>query len=163
MLGHVCERRLYYEGRIGIGGPVLSRTAALAVLVGILGCGPREPVGPVGARSITVQGLEQTVRLFPAEPAQGDELQIASVVVNRKRVAAAVVSRICGLDTTGDLELTGSRFMCAGYSMNAALAPGDSVTGNDSRTIASGPGRYTLWVRHLLVPDAWVDIQVVVH
>lgn len=109
-----------------------------------------------------MQGLEQTVQLFPAEPAQGDELHIVSVVVNRNPDVAAVVSRICGLDTKGDLELTASRFMCAGHSMNAALAPGDSVTGNDFRTIASGPGRYTLRVRHLLAPDTWVDVPVVV-
>ena len=147
-----------------MGVPVrfLPRATAGAVLVGLLGCNPREPVAPAGARSVTVQGLEQTVRLFPAEPTQGDELHIVSVVVNRKPDSAAVVSRICGLDTKGDLELTGSRFMCAGYSMNTVLAPGDSVTGNAFRTIASGPGRYTLRVRHLLVPDAWVEVSVVV-
>lgn len=140
----------------------LPRATAVAVFVGLLGCSPREPVSPVGARSVTVQGLEQTVQLFPAEPAHGDELHIVSVVVNRKAESAAVVSRICGLDTNGDLELTGSRFMCAGYSMNIALAPGDSVTGNDFRAVASAPGPYTLRVRHLLVPDAWVEVSVVV-
>lgn len=135
---------------------------AIAFLAGVLGCASREPVAPVGARQVVVQGLEQTVQLDPAEPARGDQIRIVSIVVNRRSDPAAVVSRICGLDTGGDLELAGSMFMCAGYSMNASLAPGDSATGNDVRVVASPPGEYTLRVRHLLVPDAWVEIPVVV-
>jgi hypothetical protein len=140
----------------------LPYATAVALFLG-LACDPRQPVAPAGARQVTVQGLEQTVQLFPAEPAQGEELHILSVVVNRKSDSAAVQSRICGLDTKGDLELTGARFMCAGYSIDAALAPGDSVTGNDFRVVASAPGQYTLRVRHLLTPDTWVEVPVVVH
>ena len=115
-----------------------------------------------GAPQATIQGLEQTVQLFPAEPSQGEQLRIVSVVVNKNAASTDVVSRICGLDTGGDLVLAGSAFMCAGYSMYAELAPGESVTGSDVRVVASAPGSYTLRVRHLLVPDAWVEVPVVV-
>ena len=135
---------------------------ATSALVGALGCSAGDPAAPDGARQTTVQGLEQTVQLFPAEPSQGEQLRIVSVVVNRNAASAEIVSRICGLDTGGNLALTSSGFMCAGYSMDAELAPGDAVTGNDVRVVASAPGRYTLRVRHLLVPDAWVEVPVVV-
>ena len=137
--------------------------AVTSALVGVLGCGSAGPAAPAGApQTIVVQGLEQTVQLFPAEPSPGEQLRIVSVVVNRNAASTNVMSRICGLDTGGDLALSGSGFMCAGYSMDAELAPGDAVTGSDVRVVASAPGSYTLRVRHLLVPDAWVDVPVVV-
>ena len=141
---------------------LITVTSALA---GVLGCSTGDPVAPAraaGAPQATIQGLEQTVQLFPAEPSQGEQLRIVSVVVNKNAAPTDVVSRICGLDTGGDLDLTGSGFMCAGYSMYAELAPGESVAGNDVRVVTSAPGSYTLRVRHLLLPDTWVEVPVVV-
>ncbi len=126
-------------------------------------CQHANPTAPDAVLQATVRGLQQTVRLFPAQPAQGEQLLVVSVVVNHKPDSVAFTSRICGLDTKGSLELTGSLLMCAAYSMSARLAPGDSVTGFDARVVTSPPGRYTLRVRHLLVPEAWVEIPVVVH
>ena|SRR5712671_5185769 len=111
---------------------------------------------------ITPQGLEQTVRLSPAEPIQGDTLTIESIVVNVMGAAVDVTSRICGMDVETSLRLSGPNLACAGYSMHGALAPGDSILGFAGGVVASGPGTYTMRVRHLLNPDVWVDVPVTV-
>lgn len=111
---------------------------------------------------ITPQGLEQTVRLTPATPAPGDTLDIASIVVNQTAAAIDVASRICGLDVESSLKLTNSFLACAGYSMQGALATGDTIQGFDRRVVGGIPGNYVLRVRHLLNPDVWVDVPVTV-
>src|SRR6266702_3485487 len=50
----------------------------------------------------------------------------------------------------------------SGYSQSVVLAPGDSVTGSDMRVVSSPPGSYTLLVRQLVQPSAWVEVPVVV-
>ena len=121
---------------------------------------PAPFTGPSGL--ITPQGLEQSVRLSPAQPAPGDTLDIASIVVNRTAEPVEVASRICGLDLETALKLTDPFIRCAGYSMQGAVPPGDSVQGFDRRVVGGGPGSYTLRVRHLLNPDVWVEVPVTV-
>jgi hypothetical protein len=112
---------------------------------------------------VTPQGLEQTVRLSPAEPKTGDTLDIRSIVVNGTAAPVDVVSRICGIDLETTLNLTStSNVACGGYSVQGPLAPGDSLLGFAGGVVASGPGQYTLRVRHLLDPDVWVDVPVTV-
>jgi hypothetical protein len=111
---------------------------------------------------ITPQGLEQTVRLTPATPAPGDTIEIASIVVNGTAQPIDVESRICGLDLESSLKLTDSFIRCAGYSMQGALAVGDTLQGYDRRVVGGIPGTYVLRVRHLLNPDVWVDVPVTV-
>jgi hypothetical protein len=111
---------------------------------------------------VTPQGLEQTVRLSPADPAPGDTLEIASIVVNGTAAPVDVASRICGLDLETPLPLTNPFISCAGYSVHGALAPGDSLQGFDRRVVSGLPGTYTLRVRHLLNPDVWVEVPVTV-
>lgn len=124
------------------------------------GTGPASLTGPRVV--ITPQGLEQTIRLSPAEPATGDTLIIASTVVNGTGAAVEVTSRICGIDVETTLKLSGPNLSCAGYSMHGELAPGDSLLGSALGTVASGPGTYTLRIRHLLNPDVWVEVPITV-
>ncbi|HYK83627.1 MAG TPA: hypothetical protein VEU55_10840 [Gemmatimonadales bacterium] len=137
-------------------------SVAAALGLSVPGCTAAPPTAPGVAHLLLAQGLEQTVQLTPAEPARGDQLSIVSVVTNRTADSAALTSRICGLDTAGDLGLVTARLACAGYSVSATLASGASITGADVRVVASPPGRYTLRVRQLLVPEAWVEVPVVV-
>ena len=135
-----------------------TRPVSLAMLACIAACqtdGPTELGSLVG--SVT---LQQVIRLTPASPAPNEVLTIESVVINRGAQPVVFTSRICGLDTKGDLELTISLFMCAGYSMHGTLLPGDSLAGFDARVVASTPGQYTLHVRHLLDPERWVEVPV---
>ena len=52
---------------------------------------------------------------------------------------------------------------CAAYSRSLVLAAGDTVTGSDIRVVSSPPGQYTVLVRQLVQPEAWVEVPVVVH
>lgn len=135
---------------------------AAALCVALLGCNAAQSLAPGVAHQLIAPGLEQTVRLTPAVPTSGGQLQIVSVVTNRSADAVAVTSRICGLDTGGDVVLVTARMACAGYSVQITLAPGDSVAGGDVRVVASPAGRYTLRVRQLLAPQLWLDVPLVV-
>ena len=138
------------------------RTTLALLSFASLSCRP-EPATLTGPRVVvTEQGLEQTVRLSPAEPAPGDTLEIASIVVNATAAPVDVASRICGLDLETPLTLTNPFFSCAGYSMASELTPGDSLQGFDRRVVGGLPGTYTLRVRHLLNPDVWVEVPITV-
>jgi hypothetical protein len=137
-------------------------SAALALVAGVLACRSAEPFGLNGGGQLTAQGLEQTVQLIPAQPVSGQEVQIVSVVTNRSSGPVPVDSRICGLDITGNVALVVNYMRCAGYSQSVVLASGDSVTGSDMRVVSSPPGQYTVRVRQLIQPEAWVEVPVVV-
>lgn len=106
--------------------------------------------------------LEQVVRLSPVSPATNEVLTIHSTLVNRGATAVDVVSRTCGLDAAGDLDLSGSLLMCAAFSRRVTLMPADSVSAFDACAVTSGPGRYTLRVRQALDPERWVEVPVVI-
>jgi hypothetical protein len=130
---------------------------SLALLGWAFGCQPvRSLATPPGAR------LEQTVRLSPTTPTTGQVLRIQSTIINRGTSPIDVTSRTCGLDTKGDLELSGSLLMCAAFSRQVTLMPADSLSAFDARVVTSPPGRYTLRVRHALDPDRWVELPVAV-
>jgi len=142
--------------------PSLTRNVLVLLSVAGLAC-RAEPAALTGPRVvITPQGLEQTVRYAPEDPAAGDTLDITSIVVNQTAGAIDVASRICGLDVESSLKLTNSFLSCAGYSMQGELAVGDTLRGLARRVIAGPPGAYTLRVRHLLDPDVWVEIPITV-
>jgi len=139
-----------------------TRTTLVLLSLIMIACGT-QPASLTGPRVvITPQGLEQTVRLSPAEPKTGDTLDIRSIVVNGTATPVDVVSRICGMDLETTLKLSYPGVTCAGYSMHGALAPGDSLLGFAGGVVASAPGQYTLRVRHLLDPDVWVDVSITV-
>jgi hypothetical protein len=118
--------------------------------------------GPAGLRSSTggVRALQQVIRLAPDSPTPNQVLTIESVIINRGTQPVEFTSRICGLDTKGDLVLTGSLLMCAAYALRGTLPPRDSLHGFDARVVASSPGHYTLRVRHLIDPERWVEVPV---
>jgi hypothetical protein len=121
-----------------------------------LGCRPGD------ATDTASVPLDQVVRLSPAVPESGAILTIASTIRNWGTTPLDLSSRICGLDTAGKLELSGSLLACAGFSRQVRLLPSDSVTAFDARVVTSPPGRYTLRVRHALEPERWVELSVVV-
>lgn len=146
------------------------RAAAGAWMLMLAGCAFAEPLRPgedvepgVVVREQPVQpGLVQTVRVSPARPAPGDTLQITSVVRNRGTGAVEVVSRVCGLDLETDLALGDPFGRCLAYSQQRPLAPGDSVREQESKTVLSRPGSYTLRLRHLLQPEQWISVPLAV-
>jgi hypothetical protein len=142
--------------------PSLLRTTLVVLSVATIACSTQSAPLTGPRVVITPQGLEQTVRLSPAEPVPGDTLKIESIVVNGTGAAVEVTSRICGMDVETSLQLSHPNIACAGYSMQGALAPGDSLLGFAGGVVASGPGTYTMRVRHLLNPDVWVDVPVAV-
>ena len=143
--------------------PSPMRTSFTLLFVATIGCSTPPAAFLTGPRVvITAQGLEQTVRLSPAEPATGDTVEITSIVVNQAGGEVDVASRTCGLDLQTSLTLTNPFIRCAGYSVQGTLAAGDSLVGFDRRVVSGLPGNYTLRVRHLLNPDVWVDVPVTV-
>lgn len=96
---------------------------AAALCVALLGCNAAQSLAPGVAHQLFAPGLDQTVRLTPAVPTSGDQLQIVSVVTNRSADAVAVTSWICGLDTGGDVVLVTARMACAGYSVQITPLP----------------------------------------
>ncbi|HKG95695.1 MAG TPA: hypothetical protein VKA84_27545 [Gemmatimonadaceae bacterium] len=107
-------------------------------------------------------GLRLIVRLSDNRPRSGEIFSVSSVIVNDGAAPIRVTSRICGLDVRSDAELAPTGFaMCAGYSMQGMLAPGDSVVGSMPIALnVEQTGTHTLTVRHLLEPDVWVDVGV---
>ena len=136
-----------------------TRIIPTALLALALGCQTDQPTA-TRSLGVVARNLVQIVRLSPEKPVRNQVLTIESVIINDGGRLVDFTSRICGLDTQGDLALTGSLLMCAAYSMSAHLAPGDSIQGFDARVVTSPPGRYMLRVRHLLDPERWVEVPV---
>lgn len=146
------------------GGWVLALGAA--VMLG--GCSevPVEPNADAQQQTLTLRydapgSLVQTIRLSTAEPTPGDTLWIESTVVNEGGQPVSVESRICGLDLRTELRFA-PQVRCGGYSMQGQLAPGDSVRSTEGGVLTSGPGTYSVRLRHLLQPEKWVTFQVTV-
>lgn len=153
----------------------MTTTASFARLLGTallaLGAGctpvtsaPAEQVPDGSVRIALAEGLVQTVSLVPASPVGGQNVEVRSVIVNNGSAAVSLESRICGLDFEGSLSLTHPPevMKCAGYSMAATVAAGDSLVGGDLMRVSSAPGQYSLRVRHAVNPESWASLQVVV-
>jgi hypothetical protein len=69
---------------------------------------------------------------------------------------------VCELDIDGELKTEAPFILCVAYSIRTTLAPGQESVGHLQRRIASGPGRYTIRVRHLVDPDVWVPAELTV-
>jgi hypothetical protein len=136
-------------------GLIASTASCTEVVTAGSGGDVRRTIGP---------NLEQHVTVSPSEPRVGENVTIHSVITNRGTEAVALSSRICGLDLSGDLQVTfapGIGF-CAGHSIGGSIPTGASRESTDIRRVASSPGTHSLRVRHALQPELWVELRVVV-
>lgn len=106
-------------------------------------------------------GLVQTVRISRSEPATGDTVWIESTITNQGSQPVHVKSRICGFDLETNLRFA-PQVRCGGHSMQGPLAPGDSLRSAEGGVLTSGPGTYSVRLRHLLDPERWVSLRITV-
>jgi hypothetical protein len=107
--------------------------------------------------------IVQTLRLLNPGLRVGDTLKLESVLKNVSDKPVSIEYVVCELDLEGELKTESPFILCFAYSIRGTLAPGQQVTGTLQRRIVSGPGRYTIRVRHLLDPDVWVPAELTVH
>ncbi len=105
--------------------------------------------------------LVQTVRITPAAPASGDTIVVTTVLTNVGSATSQPLEvSICGPGLRGSLSVTDPFARCAGFSMQATLAPGDSTLDAATRVVESGPGRYVLEVNQVRRPETWLPVTV---
>jgi hypothetical protein len=155
------------------------RTAGLAAVaaavLGAAACGkngttPAQTEDPVPnldlgvARSWQARPtIVQSLRLLNPGLRTGDTLRLESVIRNVGDKPVTIDYVVCELDLEGELRTEAPFIMCVAYSVRGTLAPGEQAVGHLQRRIVSGPGRYTIRVRHLLDPDVWVPAELTVH
>ena len=126
-----------------------------------------EEIGP-GFVRVSIGDLEQTVEVTPRDPKVGERIDIWSVVINRGDDQESPVAHLCELAVSGGtLELDVSPDPSSGRCMlshgRIGLSAGDStVLSSGPWEVVSEPGTYNVRVRHLLDPDVWVTVPVVV-
>ena len=149
---------------------MLVRVLSLFALITLAACGGASPLDtadrPGLAREVRASGpggLEQRLSVV-VDPEDFREpgfhtLLVTSNVVNTGSAPVAVTARIC-LFFESDLEISAQadRFeplvSCGAVQQTGALAPGASVGPMEVRyRIRSGPGLYTIRVRHSLSPE----------
>ncbi len=145
------------------------RSPLVPILVAfVTGCSSTSPSAVLASeqdvRRGVLPGLEQHVTLTPAELATGENVVIRSVITNRGSRPIQLESRICGLTVAGDIRLDWPPGigMCGGFSMSGPIAPGEARESTEIRRVSSGPGTYTLRVKHAIHPEAWVELRVAV-
>ena len=147
------------------------RLVSLATLATLGACSNGSPPGPadaslVGSRDGTASGpsgLEQRLVTKVEAPPAGSPytaiLTATSTIVNTGSAPARVVSRTCyfqeaDFETTAKVDRFEPLISCAAVSMTTDLAPGQSTGPLDVRFgVRSGPGTYTLALRHSLAPE----------
>ena len=154
--------------RIGVAVTAVALLAAAAC--GKNGTTPAQTEDPVPnldlgvARSWQARPtIVQTLRLLNPGLRTGDTLKLESVIRNVSDKPVTIDYVVCELDLEGELRTEAPFIMCFAYSVRGTLAPGEQAVGHLQRRIVSGPGRYTIRVRHLLDPDVWVPAELTVH
>ena len=108
--------------------------------------------------------LEQTLWFSDPSPAAGDTIFVRAVAVNRGADSVVLETRWCGLGWRGGLKVHDppgmGRLAC--YSRRRTFAPGDSAWEDDFGIVSSPPGSYDAEVQHLVQPESWLPIRVVV-
>jgi hypothetical protein len=149
-----------------------NRVASLAVLaLFTAGCSYGSPsapsdaslVGNLDGKASGPSGLEQRlvtkVEAAPAGSPYTAILTATSTVVNTGSAPVRVVSRVCffqesDFESTAKLDRSEPLVSCAADSMTMNLAPGQSTGSLDVHFgVRSGPGNYTLKLRHSLDPE----------
>ena len=140
---------------------VVLLTAAICACDGPVEVEEIEP----GFVRVSIGDLEQIVQVIPRSPRVGETIGIGSLVINRGHDQVRLTVTDCAYHLDGTLELQECLCpVCGSSSYTTDLAAGDSIVGHtDWRfRVSSEPGTYTLRVRHLLDPDVWVTVPVVV-
>ena len=106
--------------------------------------------------------IVQTLQLLNPGLRVGDTLKLRSILRNVSDKPVTVEYVNCELDLEGDLRTEAPLILCFAYSSETTLAPGQQIVGDLQRRLASGPGRYTIRVKHLLNPDVWVPAELTV-
>ena len=119
-------------------------------------------LGKIDGRATGPSGLEQrvTTRVDAAPPGSPYTamLNATSTLVNTGSVSAHLTARVClflesDVETTAKLDRFEPLISCAAVSAEGDLAPGASTTLDVQFGVRSGPGTYTLELRHALTPD----------
>ena len=120
-------------------------------------------VGSRDGKGVGPSGLEQRLVTKVEAPPAGSPyaaiLTATSTIVNTGSAPAHVVSRTCffqeaDFETTATVDRFEPLISCAAVSMATDLAPGQSTGPLDVRFgVRSGPGTYTLALRHSLAPE----------
>jgi hypothetical protein len=151
-----------------------ARRSAAVALLGASACSgngasPAQSEDPVPNldRGVTLSWqarptIVQTLRLLNPGLRTGDTLQLESIIRNVGDKPVSVMYVVCELDLEGDLKTEAPFILCFAYSVRGTLAPGEQAIGRLQRRIVSGPGRYTIRVRHLLGPEVWVPAELTV-
>lgn len=106
--------------------------------------------------------IVQTVRLLNPGLRQGDTLRLESRLRNVSIRPVTVEHVVCELDIEGNLVTEAPLILCFAYNARSTLAPGEEVFSRLERRVASGPGRYTISIRHLLDPAVWVPAELTI-
>jgi hypothetical protein len=150
---------------------VARHLASLVTLAALAACSRSSPADPadaslVGSRDgkgVGPSGLEQRLVTKVEAPPAGSPyaaiLTATSTIVNTGSAPAHVVSRTCffqetDFETTAKVDRFEPLISCAAVSMATDLAPGQSTGPLDVQFgVRSGPGTYTLALRHSLAPE----------
>jgi hypothetical protein len=147
------------------------RSASFVALVALAaGCSNGNPYGPGDARlgdsqngrAVGPSGLEQriatTVEAAPPGSPYTALLTATSTVLNTGSASAHLTSRVCffldgDVETSAQLDRFEPTISCAAVSAEGDLAPGQSTELAVQFGVRSGPGTYSLKLRHSLDPD----------
>jgi len=167
--------RLLVQKRNARGSSMVRRARPIASLVTLAtfatiatACSTGSPAGPADAGLVgnldgRAVGLEQRlvtkVEAAPAGSPYTALLTATSTIVNTGSAPVRVTARTClfqesDVETTAKMDRFEPLVSCSAVSMTLILAPGQS-TGpmNVQFGVRSGPGTYTLELRHALDPE----------
>jgi hypothetical protein len=143
----------------------VGRSASFVAIATLAACSNANPSGPGDARLGRARGpsgLEQRITTTVEAPPPGSPytalLTATSTLTNTGSASAHLTSRVC-LFLDGDVASSAQldRFepliSCAAVSAEGDLAPGQSTSLTVQFGVRSGPGAYSLTLRHSLNPD----------
>jgi hypothetical protein len=111
--------------------------------------------GPSGLE----QRLATSVEVAPGGSPYTAQLVVTSTIVNTGSESVPLTARVClfqdaDVETTAKLDRFEPLISCAAVSATRTLAPGQSTEPMEVRFgVRSGPGTYTLRLRHALSPE----------
>jgi len=144
---------------------IVRSTSFVALAALAAACSNGNPSGPDDAalgRAVGPSGLEQriatTVEAAPPGSPYTALLTATSTLVNTGSVSAHLTSRVClflesDVETTAQLDRFEPLISCAAVSAEGDLAPGQSAELAVQFGVRSGPGTYSLKLRHSLNPN----------